>query len=184
MRFGLRCLDTMWTWSEVRWQLGLLSALFCRRRDCILRLWNYPGVENFSRVDPLYRNQYSFTIPVLATLLSPTCTKFIELLRTDLKGELPFQVWGVLHTMVFFFNHWCPCSLFARKISQNRKLPILLTCNWVMLLQISIWFILLSACGILWTITFFLLWFKKSSHKSQREVKCLMLTEGFWFCSR
>ena len=63
-----------------------------RRRDSILRHWNYGGVENFSRSDPLFRNKYSFTIPLLATLSSPVCVKFCALLQADLKGELPFQV--------------------------------------------------------------------------------------------
>jgi len=63
-----------------------------RRRDIVLRAWNYPGVQNFSRTDPLYRNSYSFTIPVVSTLSSATCSKFLDLLQSDMKGDLPFQV--------------------------------------------------------------------------------------------
>ena len=41
-----------------------------RRRDIVLRAWNYPGVENFSCTDKLFCNAYSFSIPLVATVSS------------------------------------------------------------------------------------------------------------------
>ena len=48
------------------------DLIFCtiRRRDIVLRAWNYPGVENFSRTDKLFCNAYSFSIPMFATVSS------------------------------------------------------------------------------------------------------------------
>ena len=69
-----------------------LNLYTLRRRDIVLRAWNYPGVENFSRTDKLFRNAYSFSIPLVATVSSSTCSKLVTLLQSDMKGELPFQV--------------------------------------------------------------------------------------------
>jgi len=77
------------------WQIESVPDLIfytIRRRDIVLHAWNYPGVENFSRTDKLFRNAYSFSIPLVATVSSSTCSKLVTLLQSDMKGELPFQV--------------------------------------------------------------------------------------------
>ena len=76
-------------------ELNLLVLVLtnCRRRNVLLRFWNYPNVEDFSRNDPLFKNKFAFTIPLLATLTSPLANKMIDLCEADLAGELPFQVW-------------------------------------------------------------------------------------------
>ena len=147
-----------------------------RRRDIVLRAWNYPGVQNFSRTDPLYRNSYSFTIPVVSTLSSATCSKFLDLLQSDLKGDLPFQVCvlrvclsyaplffiavHVMFTYVFLcrrrFLTW---NLFLRIMVMRRS-------------SIDIWFILHSRVGNTLMITFWLSSFKGFLVCSNNEERC------------
>ena len=80
-------------WLQVALILLVLVLTNCRRRNVLLRFWNYPNVEDFSRNDPLFKNKFAFTIPLLATLTSPLANKMIDLCEADLAGELPFQVW-------------------------------------------------------------------------------------------
>ena len=90
-----------------------------RRRDIVLRAWNYPGVQNFSRADPLFRNSYSFIIPLVSTLSSSICSKFLDVLQTDMKGNLPFQVcvfdiYLLLSTAHVILNSFFPFAEGAR----------------------------------------------------------------------
>ena len=65
-----------------------------RHRGIVLWAWNYPGVQNFSCTDPLFRNSDSFTIPLVSipSLVQHAQVFYLLHDQADMKGNLPFQV--------------------------------------------------------------------------------------------
>jgi hypothetical protein len=57
-----------------------------------LRFWSFPGLEDFSISNPLWKNQYAHTVPLLTTITPETSILLQTVLNLDLERKLFFQV--------------------------------------------------------------------------------------------
>ena len=87
--------------------LHVLMFVRCRRRDVILRFWGYPGLDQFYRMETLYRNHYSHTILLLSTLTSKTCTTFMADKRLEWTVAFPSEFSSLCG--------WCACSICFKR---------------------------------------------------------------------
>ena len=108
------------------------TAVFpIRYRTIALRFWSYPVLDDFSISEPLWKNQYAHTVPLLTTITPDTSITLQGVLNSDLKRELLFLVCNTITSpsRPVDFQLWCSNSLQTKILekteSKNTSLDLL-----------------------------------------------------------